>query len=165
MRLSRNIMNAKKDGRAGPPPGRGEHFKGYLGAQKLKMTRERRLVLDAVTEMRGHFAADDLYVSLAGRKAPVSRATVYRTLEHLVASGLVQKLYLSDRTPRRALYEYVHGREHHEHMHCLSCGRVIEFADEMLEKRQDLICRELGFAPLRHSLRIEGICGKCRGAS
>ncbi len=157
-------MSTKNDRRDGRPAGRRERFKGYLGAQKLKMTRERRLVLDAVTEMRGHFGADDLYVSLAARKAPVSRATVYRTLEHLVASGLVEKLYLSDQTPRRALYEYVHGREHHEHMHCLSCGRVIEFADEALEKRQDLVCKELDFTPLRHSLRIEGFCGDCRGA-
>jgi Fur family ferric uptake transcriptional regulator len=157
-------MNREKNGPDGPPAGRRERFRGYLGAQKLKMTRERRLVLDAVTEMRSHFGADDLYVSLAARKAPVSRATVYRTLEHLVASGIVQKLYLSDHTQRKALYEYVHGREHHEHMHCLSCGRVIEFTDEALEKRQDRVCRERDFTPLRHSLRIEGVCGDCREA-
>ena len=148
----------------GDAAGRRARFRGYLGSQKLKMTRGRRIVLDAVAEMHGHFAADDLYLSLASRKAPVSRATVFRTLEHLVASGILQRVYLSDQTRRRALYECLHGREHHEHMHCLGCGRVIEFTDPALEKQQDLLCSKIGFSPLRHSLRIEGICNDCREA-
>lgn len=143
----------------------GDRFTGYLGEQNLKMTRERRLILDAVERMKGHFGADDLYVALASRKAPASRATVYRTLDHLVACGIVQKIYLSDHTQRKALYEHVHGREHHEHMHCLGCGKILEFVDPPLEARQEEICQRLGFTPLRHSLRIEGFCGNCRDAS
>lgn len=136
-------------------------FTGYLGARSLKMTRERRLVLDEIFALQGHFGADDLYLKLVGKKVAVSRATVYRTLEHLVGSGLVQKVYLSDHTQRKALYERAHGREHHEHMHCVSCGRIIEFSDDPLEARQAEVCRRLGFKPLRHSLRIEGICAQC----
>src|SRR5215510_14035679 len=91
-------------------------FGGYLGSQKLKMTRERQIILDEVESHGGHFGADDLYLTLHRRRIPVSRATVYRTLEHLVASGLVQKIYVSDHTQRKALYEHAHGRKHHEHM-------------------------------------------------
>lgn len=137
-------------------------FTGYLGARHLKMTRERRVILDEIFSLDGHFGADDLYVKLVKRKAPVSRATVYRTLEHLVGSGLVQKVYVSDHTQRKALYERAHGREHHEHMHCVTCGSIIEFSDDPLEERQAEICRKLGFTPLRHSLRIEGICRDCQ---
>jgi Fur family ferric uptake transcriptional regulator len=142
--------------------GERELFSGYLDAQNLRLTRERRLILDAVKSIKGHFNAEALYVDLASQHIPVSRATVYRTLDHLVSSGLVQKLYLSDHTQRKALYERVHGRDHHEHMHCLSCDRIIEFTDEPLEERQAAVCREMGFKPLRHSLRIEGICDRCQ---
>jgi len=140
-------------------------FTGYLGAHSLKMTRERRLILDEIFSLQGHFGADDLHLRLVRRKVPVSRATVYRTLEHLVGSGLVQKVYVSDHAQRKALYEKAHGRGHHEHMHCLGCGRIIEFSDDPLEERQADICRKLGFKPLRHSLRIEGICRDCQKKS
>jgi Fur family ferric uptake transcriptional regulator len=146
---------------AKPHPERGL-FTGYLGARHLKMTRERRLILDEISALDGHFGADDLYLRLVRQKAAVSRATVYRTLEHLVGSGLVQKVYVSDHTQRKALFERAHGREHHEHMHCLTCGTIIEFSDDPLEERQAEICRKKGFKPLRHSLRIEGICRDCQ---
>ncbi len=137
-------------------------FTGYLGTRNRRMTRERQLILDAVRSMKGHFNADGLYLAIASSDVPVSRATVYRTLDHLVSSGLVQKIYVSDHTQRKALYERVHGREHHEHMHCLTCDRIIEFTDHPLEERQAEVCREMGFKPTRHSLRIEGICAACQ---
>ena len=118
--------------------------------------------MDEIFTMRGHFGADDLVASLARRRIPVSRATVYRTLDHLVSGGFVQKIFLSDHGQRRALYERAHGREHHEHMHCITCGRIIEFSDDLLEERQAQTCRRLGFKPLRHSLRIEGFCRSCQ---
>lgn len=139
-----------------------EVFSGYLGSQNLKMTREREHILEAVGAQKGHFDAEGLYLALAARSVPVSRATVYRTLDHLVSSGLVQKVYLSDHTQRKALYERVVGREHHEHMHCVGCGRIIEFTDHPLEERQAKVCREMGFKPMRHSLRIEGLCRDCQ---
>lgn len=156
--MSRNITKPHP-----PQPSSGSaRFKGYLGTQRLKMTRERRVILDAVSGMKGHFGADDLHHAMSAGRPGVSRATVYRTLEHLVASGLVQKVFVSDHSQRKALYEIAHGRDHHEHMHCLTCGTIIEFADDPLERRQALVCRRLGFQPIRHSLRIEGICKSCR---
>lgn len=137
-------------------------FSGYLGAQNLKMTRERQTILDGIDSLRGHFTADDLHLAIVRRKASVSRATVYRALEHLVASGIVQKVYVSDHDRGKALYERAHGRAHHEHMNCVRCGRIVEFSDEALERRQEHLCRRLGFKPIRHSLRIEGICRGCR---
>jgi Fur family ferric uptake transcriptional regulator len=145
-----------------------ELFQGYLGIQNLKLTRERRLILDTVTRLGGHFGAEELFVALSdtpGKNARPSRATVYRTLEHLVASGIVQKVFLSDHDQRKALYEQVHGKEHHEHMHCLKCGSIIEFTDHPLEERQKFVCRQLGFKPVRHSLRIEGLCKSCQDPS
>ncbi len=134
-------------------------FRAYLSSQNLKMTGERRKILDEVLSSPEHFDADELHVRCATKGIAVSRATIYRTLEHLVKSGLVRRVYL-DR--KRAFFEHVFGRKHHEHMICLSCSKVIEFSDDPLEQRQDEVCRELGFKPMRHSLRIVGLCSKCQ---
>jgi Fur family ferric uptake transcriptional regulator len=134
-------------------------FRAYLSKLRLKMTKERRHILEEVFSSDEHFGADELHLRFVRRKLPVSRATIYRTLEHLVESGLVRRVYLDNQ--KKAFFEHVHGRKHHEHMICLSCGKVIEFSDDPLEERQEKVCRDLKFKPLRHSLRIVGLCSKC----
>src|SRR5262245_52862161 len=133
-------------------------FRQYLYGQNLKMTRERLVILEEVFSSDEHFGADELHLRFARKKVPLSRATIYRALDHLVKSGLVRRVYLDQ---KKAFYENVYGRRHHEHMICLSCGKVIEFSDDPLEQRQDKVCRELRFKPLRHSLRIVGLCSSC----
>ena len=133
-------------------------FKKYLAGQNLKMTRERRSILQEVFTSDEHFGADELHLRFVTKRVPMSRATIYRALDHLVKSGLVRRVYLDQ---KKAFYEHVYGRKHHEHMICLSCGKVIEFSDDPLEQRQDKVCRDLKFKPLRHSLRIVGLCSDC----
>ncbi len=141
-------------------PGDQEHvFRSYLEDHKLKMTQERREVLAEVFRSAEHFGADELHLRFVRRNVSMSRATIYRTLDHLVKSGLVRRVYLKE---KKAFYEHVYGRKHHEHMICLDCGKVIEFSDDPLERRQDRVCRDLGFKPIRHSLRIVGLCSDCQ---
>src|SRR5262249_31941986 len=140
-------------------------FSGYLGEHSLKMTRERRLILDEIAATSGHFGADDLYLRLVRRKVPVSRATVYRTLDHLVGSGVVQKVYLSDHTQGRALCGAEQGGRPPEHMPGVWGAGITDSPDDPLEERRADVCRRLGFKPLRHSLRIEGICAECQKRS
>lgn len=134
-------------------------FRRYLASQKLKMTGERRRILAEVFSTSEHFGADELHLRFVDKKIPMSRATIYRALDHLVKSGLVRRVYLDQ---KKAFFEHVYGRKHHEHMICLSCGKVIEFSDDPLEQRQEKVCRDLKFRPLRHSLRIVGLCQKCQ---
>ena len=133
-------------------------FRKYLAGQNLKMTQERRTILEEVFSSDEHFGADELHLRFVRKRVPMSRATIYRALDHLVKSGLVRRVYLDQ---KKAFYEHVYGRRHHEHMICLSCGKVIEFSDDPLEQRQDKVCRELKFKALRHSLRIVGLCSDC----
>ena len=135
-----------------------ELFRRYLASQNLKMTQERRLILEEVFSSSEHFGADELHLRFVRKKVRLSRATIYRALEHLVKSGLVRRVYLDQ---KKAFFERVHGRKHHEHMICLSCGKVIEFSDDPLERRQDKVCHDLNFKPLRHALRIVGLCSDC----
>jgi Fur family ferric uptake transcriptional regulator len=134
-------------------------FRDYLAGQNLKMTAERYQILEEVFSSPEHFGADELHLRFMNKKIQVSRATIYRTLDHLVMSGLVRRVYLDQ---KKAFYEHVYGRKHHEHMICLSCSKVIEFSDDPLERRQDKVCRQHEFKPLRHSLRIVGLCSKCQ---
>lgn len=138
-------------------------FDLYLESRNLRSTAERRAILKEIGEMEDHhFSADDLLVRFRNQGNTISRATIYRTLEHLVESGLVRQLSLGR---KHALFESSFTRCHHEHMICMGCGTVIEFTNEDIEKMLAEDCRRMDFAPDRHSLQILGTCRKCRDAS
>jgi Fur family ferric uptake transcriptional regulator len=88
----------------------------------------------------------------------VSKATVYNTLELLLECGLVSKYRFAENTSR---YEKAFGRPQHHHMICLSCGDIIEFVNEKLERIQDDVCAEKDFLPQSTTLQIFGTCSKC----
>jgi Fur family ferric uptake transcriptional regulator len=136
-----------------------KHFEQRLRDRGLRATRERREILAHAFERFGHFRAGELYASLRHDGHRISRATVYRTITHLVETGLLRRHDLGD---RRTLYEPVFGREHHEHMVCVRCGKIFEFVQREIERLQEEVCRKHGFRPLSHTLQIRGICGACR---
>lgn len=137
-----------------------EHkFVEFLRRSKLKVTRARRAVLKEVYGSHKHFDAEELYLRMKDRGARVSRATVYRTLNLLVTSGLVRKLELGE---TRSLYEHVLGHAHHDHLICLRCGEVYEFNHPRIEEIQREICKQFDFDMQSHSQQIYGFCRDCR---
>jgi Fur family ferric uptake transcriptional regulator len=90
----------------------------------------------------------------------LSSATIYRTLPLFVRSGIIRETL---RGKRRSRYEHVWEQEHHDHFECLSCGAIIEFKDDALERLQDRICRRHGFRAVEHRLGIRGYCAACKG--
>lgn len=133
-------------------------FEAFLRSRKLKLTGERMAILQAVFHEKGHFDAEHLHDCL--RMKDVSRATVYRTLDLLVQSGLVRKNSLG---ANHANFEAARGEDHHDHLICLHCGKVVEFYRADLEEIQDQLCREHDFRPVHHNLQIFGICPDCKG--
>ena len=77
----------------------------------------------------------------------------------LEEEGFVEALETGDGGRR---FEHVLGHEHHDHMVCLECDKILEFRDDELERRQELAARRAGFESQRHSLRIYGRCRECR---
>jgi len=140
------------------PGGPLERFREYLFENNLRLTPERRAVLEVILSREGHFDAEELLRFLRRRRR-VSRATLYRTLDHLREAGLV-KVHRFGRG--QALYEHVYGRQHHDHMVCNRCGEVIEFVNEEIERLQDEVCRRAGFRSTSHVMQIFGVCRKCR---
>jgi len=136
-------------------------FFAFLAQRGLKLTRQREAVVNEVFQDTGHFEAEEIVHRLKGNRLRVSRATVYRTLELLKECQLVEKLDFG--TPH-SFYEHIQPGEHHDHLICERCGRVIEFHNARLEQLQEEICRSFDFVESHHSLRIFGLCNRCRAA-
>ena len=134
-------------------------FRNFLGEKGQKLTKERIAVLKEVFSFHGHFEPERLYFRIKDSGLKASRASVYRTLNLLVESGLVEKV---TRTEKGNVYEHTYGHAHHDHMICDSCGEIIEFYSENLENLQNEICGENSFDGLSHTLEIRGNCKKCR---
>jgi len=134
-------------------------FKAGLERRKLKYTSERRSILKAVLSTHTHFDADWLFVEMRSSGAKASKATIYRSLVLLCEVGILREVF---RGPHGAHYEHVYGHEHHEHMICLRCGRIMEFTSGYLEELQEEACRSQGFLPQRHHLQVFGYCKECQ---
>jgi len=125
----------------------------------LRATPERITILGQASRMRGHFDAEALVSALRASGSRVSRATVYRTLSHLVSLGLLRRHAMPEGGAR---YERWAGRTPHEHLLCVQCGAMLEFVEDSLARLQDEVCRRYDFRPLTHSLQIRGVCRNCR---
>jgi|ERR1051325_2603547 Fur family ferric uptake transcriptional regulator len=134
-------------------------FQDFLQQQGLKLTSERTALIREIFSIHYHFEADELLFKMKQKSVKISRATVYRTLELLVKSGLVRRVHLGE---DHYHYEHVSGDSHHDHLICTTCGGVIEFHDEEIERRQREICEKKKFTPTFHNLQILGVCDSCR---
>ncbi len=129
----------------------------------LKATAPRMRILelfqrahDVGTER--HLSAEDIYKQLLAENIEVGLATVYRVLTQFEAAGLIVRHYFGN---DRATYEMDDGA-HHDHIVCTRCGRVEEFVDKEIEKRQKQIAARLGFELEGHSLSLYGVCMDCK---
>ena len=134
-------------------------FEAFLRQRAQKLTAQRETIFQRVFATHEHFSAEKLYGWLrAEHGSGVSRATVYRTLALLVDGGFLESL---DTGGGELLYEHVLGHRHHDHMVCLSCGRIEEFYDARIEELQADACRRKGFTLAHHNLRLFGSCQAC----
>ncbi len=138
-----------------------DRFRSFLRENGLSLTAARRAILGGIVSSRGHFDADELHDALKKRGDSLLAATIYRTLPLFVRSGIIRETL---RARGRARYEHAWERQHHDHLECISCGSVIEFRDDALEKLQDRVCRQHGFRPVEHALGIRGYCAACAKA-
>lgn len=131
----------------------------YLRARGLRWTSQRELIARIALESHDHFTAEELLEMCRAEDRGVSRATVYRTLGLLEEAGFVEGLDTGDGSRK---FEHVLGHEHHDHMVCTECGKILEFRDEELERRQEAAAARVGFRITGHSLRLLGVCAECQ---
>ena len=136
-------------------------FRRYLHDQKLKFTPERAMMLDAVLRKNKLFEPEQLVDDLKALGHRVSRATVYRTLNHLQDAGIVKQVFFDN---RQSYYEVIVGRDTHDYLICVTTGKVIEFSSDRLKKLRDEICKEHGFEPLSHQFHVFGMSPEAQKA-
>lgn len=134
-----------------------EDFRAFLATRALRLTRQRELVARTLLGARDHLSADDVAAKLRGKG--VSKSTVYRTLQLLVESGLVDGQEYGD---GRLYYEMMVGRDHHDHLVCLGCGELTEFQSPEIEGLQDRVAGAHDFEIVSHTHKIFGYCRRCR---
>ena len=136
-----------------------EVLESYITQHNLKITKQRRAVLEAFLGSEEHVSAEDLYKIVSAKEPKIGLATVYRTLALLTESGLAAELDFGDGQKR---YERNYQQGHHDHMICTQCGKIIEFHNSLIEKLQEDVAREHGFEMTAHKLDMFGICQDCR---
>ena len=128
-----------------------------LRSTGLKVTAPRLRVLELFqTSPARHLTAEDVYRRLLDEHADIGLATVYRVLTQFEQAGLLVRHHFEG---GKAVYELNEGK-HHDHLVCLQCGKVEEFFDPEIEKRQAKIARDRGFAIHDHSLYLYADCLK-----
>ena len=127
----------------------------------LKATLPRIRILDILeANEERHMSAEDVYKALLEAGEDIGLATVYRVLTQFESAGLITRHHFEG---GHSIFELDQGG-HHDHILCVRCGRIEEFVDETIERRQRTIAEEHGFAMTDHSLYIYGVCAKCNAA-
>ncbi|HBB41651.1 MAG: hypothetical protein GW783_03725 [Deltaproteobacteria bacterium] len=130
-----------------------------LQESEIAPTAQRRVIAQAIRDNTGHPDAETIY-HLARQIDPhLGIATVYRTLKLFAEKGLVDRHDFGD---GRARYE-VAPESHHDHLICVRCGTVVEFARAQIEALQEEVARDEGFDLLDHRMELYGLCSACRG--
>jgi Fur family ferric uptake transcriptional regulator len=137
-------------------------FRRYLREQGLPVTQQREAVADVVFSTGGHLSVEDIEAALKDTGERIGKATIYRTIEILVRSGLVKEHDFGEGFKR---YEHLFGQEPvHEHLICTHCSTVVEFQSPEVVRLQEQAARQHGFLPTRHRLEIYGLCSDCQAS-
>lgn len=130
-----------------------------LKSTGLKATLPRLKILEIFQQSeQRHLAAEDVYRLLIEQQSDIGLATVYRVLTQFEQAGILVR---SNFEGGKAIFELDDGN-HHDHLVCVSCGKVAEFHDPTIEKRQVAVAKKNGFVITDHELTLYGRCSDCQ---
>ena len=134
-----------------------QKFEAFVRQNKGRLTPQRRYVVKEFLELNGHYGIDELHQHLREKGKVINPSTIYRTLKLLVLAGIaVERQFANGNT------KYDVNVAHHDHLICLSCGKIVEFDSPKLENVQASIVRNHGFEMEYHKHEIYGYCSTCR---
>jgi Fur family ferric uptake transcriptional regulator len=135
-------------------------FRRYLRDQGLPITQQRETIAEIVFKSSEHQSVEDIEAEVRGRGERIGKATIYRTLEMLVKSGLVAEHDFGEGFKR---YEHLFGQALvREHLVCTECGKVKAIDNADLQRLHQQVAERQGFLPARYRLAIYGICKDCQ---
>ncbi len=128
-----------------------------LKSTGLKATVPRLKILEIFQKgVQRHMTAEDVFRVLLGERSDVGLATVYRVLTQFEQAGILSRSHFES---GKAVYELNEG-QHHDHLVCLDCGKVEEFYDAEIERRQHAVAKTKGFTIADHALSLYANCTK-----
>ena len=143
---------------ADEPPGR---LQSELGARRIRLTRQRRVLLQVMETAPRHLDADEVLERAQQLDPNITRVTVYRTIDLLKREGLIDELDLLHLRGHRHFYEK-HSPRDHIHVACIRCGKVREFESELYEQLKRQISLNCGIDITVSRTEVGGICAECR---
>jgi Fur family ferric uptake transcriptional regulator len=132
-----------------------------------RWTLPREGILNLLNRSSRHMSAKEIYGALSTMNPGLGLTTVYRTLELLYRLGLVQKVISGDGQSRYEL-RGVDKKDHHHHLICTKCGKIIDYRDfvqeelELVEKTEEMLAKKHNFLIQDHNIEFLGLCEKCR---
>ena len=138
-----------------------EDLKIVLKNKGMKYTEQRAIVLQILLNLDDHLNAEELN-DIIKKEYPeqnIGIATIYRTLNFLEEVNLISSISFGKDGKK---YESNSKDQHHDHLICTSCGKIVEFFDETIEKRQEEIAVKNGFKITDHTMQIYGLCDVCQ---
>ena len=124
----------------------------------LKATLPRLKILEIFqTGGLRHMTAEDVFRILLNEHSDIGLATVYRVLTQFEQAGILERSHFES---GKAVYELNEGT-HHDHLICTSCGKVEEFYDAEIERRQQMIAKDKGWILQDHAMSLYGLCADC----
>lgn len=137
-------------------------FRRFLKDQGLPITSQRDTIAEIVFAATEHQSVEEIEAKLRAKGERIGKATIYRTLEMLVKSGLVAEHDFGEGFKR---YEHLFGQAPvREHLVCTECGKVKAIDTPELQRPHQLVAEREGFMPARYRLAIYGICKECQAA-
>ena len=132
-----------------------ERFREYLTDQGLRLTRQREAIAEVFFHSGAHLSLLELLELARQRHAGVGYATVYRTMKILAECGLATEHKFAEGNVR---YEPSVQGEHHDHLICVTCGKIVEYEDDEIERLQEELARRHGFRVVSHRHEIYAEC-------
>jgi Fur family ferric uptake transcriptional regulator len=139
-----------------------DDLKAVLKTKGMKYTEQRAIILQILLNIDDHLNAEEV-LSIVKIKYPdqkIGIATIYRTLNFLEEVNLISSISFGKDGKK---YEG-NNDQHHDHIICTECAKIVEFLDDTIEKKQEEIAYQNGFKITDHTMQIFGLCSECQTA-